>query len=118
MIERQTYERLNVIEERTKPPPEEDNQDQIAGTYSQLQGFNNGMLMIEQQGMAGMPPPPQQQQQQLGMQGGIDMSGFASAGPPGGMPAGMMPNGGMPNGGMPNGMGNPGQMGMMPPGGM
>merc|ERR1719491_2372881 len=117
MIERQTYERLNVIEERTKPPPEEDNQDQIAGTYSQLQGFNNGMLMIEQGGMGGMPPPqqgmggmppPQQQQQQVGMQGGIDMSGFASAGPPGGMP----------NGGMPNGMGNPGQMGMMPPGGM
>jgi len=104
---RQTYERMAVLEDRTKPPKEEDNQDQIAGTYSQLGGFNTGMLMLEDgMNMGGMMPPQQQQQQQ----GGIDMSGFA---PAGGMPQpGMMPNGGMPNGGMPQ----PGMMngGMMP----
>mmetsp|Transcript_18983 Transcript_18983/g.34166 ORF Transcript_18983/g.34166 Transcript_18983/m.34166 type:complete len:1741 (-) Transcript_18983:249-5471(-) len=107
---RQTFDRLQALEDRTKPPKEEDNQDQIAGTYSTLGGFSNGMLMIEDSGgMGGMMPP-----QQPGMQGGLDMSGFA---PAGGMPQpGMMPNGGMPNPGMmPNGMGNPG---MMPHGGM
>jgi len=101
---RQTHDHLQLLEDRTKPPPEEDNQDQIAGTYSQLGGFNNGMLMLEDSGgMGGMMPP------QSGMQGGIDMSGFA---PSGGVPQpGMMPNGGMPNPGMmPNGMGQPGMM--------
>lgn len=110
---RQTYDRLHELEDRTKPPAEEDNQDQIAGTYSQLGGFNNGMLMIGNGGpeMGGMMPPQQQ-----GMPGMTpDMSGFAGAPP--NMPGGMMPNGGMPNPGMMNGnmggMGNPGMMGGM-----
>jgi clathrin heavy chain len=95
---RQTHDRLRALEERTKPPKEDENQDLIAQTYSQLGGFNN-MLMLENApggGMPGMPP-------QHG--GGIDMSGFANAG---GMQLqpGMMPNGGMP------------QPGMMPNGGM
>jgi len=95
---RQTYDRLKVLEERTKPPKEEDNQDQIAGTYSQLGGFNNVLMLENGGGMGGMMPG----------QGQYDMSGFG-----GGMPNGSMPNGGpMPpqmqmNGGM-----NPG---MMPP---
>merc|ERR1712051_995626 len=84
---RQTYERLKVLEERTKPPAEEDNQDQIAGTYSQLGGFNNGMLMIGNGGdpmMQGMPNP------------GMPTPGM----PTPGMPAqGMMP----PNPGMMSG---------------
>merc|ERR1719343_388555 len=91
---RQTYEHLKVLEERTKPPPEEDNKDQIAGTYSQLGGFNNGMLMIGNGG------DPMMQQMPAGM--GPDMSGFAPNGGPQGMP----------NPGMPTGM--PAQ-GMMPP---
>ena len=101
---RQTYDRLQVLEDRTKPPKEEDNQNQIAGTYSQLGGFNSGMLMIgnggADMGMPGMPG-----------QGQYDMSGFAQQQPPNGMPN--MHNGGMPpqmqmNGGM-----NPGMMGGM-----
>ena len=75
---RQTYDRLKVLEERTKPPKEEDAQNEIAGTYGQLGGFN-GMLMLENGvGMGGMMP---------------EMIGFA---------------GNMQNGMMPNGMGNPG----------
>ena len=73
---RQTYERLKVLEKRTEPPKEEDNQDQIAGTYSQLGGFNSGMLMLEN-GMGGMAPP--QMQQPGGMP---DMSGFGNGMPP------------------------------------
>ena len=91
---RQTHDRLRALEERTKPPKEEGNQDQIAQTYSTLGGFSSGMLMLENGGMGGMMPP------QHGL--GIDMSGFAVAGgmnpgmmPPGGMPGGMMPNGGV-----------------------
>jgi len=75
---RQTYDRLKVLEERTKPPKEEDAQNEIAGTYGQLGGFN-GMLMLENGvGMGGMMP---------------EMIGCA---------------GNMQNGMMPNGMGNPG----------
>ena len=102
---RQTADRLKELEERTKPPAEEGNQDQIAATYSQLGGMGNGMLMLENGGGMGMPAP------QMG--GGIDMSGFPGAqAMPQGMP-GMQMNGGMmPPGGM--------QMngGMMPPQGM
>eukprot|EP01082_Thalassiosira_pseudonana_P010119 g9076.t1 g9076 contig34:793302-794146(-) len=61
-----THDRLRALEERTKPPKEDENQDLIAQTYSQLGGFNN-MLMLENApggGMPGMPP-------QHG--GGIDM---------------------------------------------
>merc|ERR1719343_1678291 len=100
---RQTYEHLKVLEERTKPPPEEDNKDQIAGTYSQLGGFNNGMLMIGNGG------DPMMQQMPAGM--GPDMSGFAPNGGPQGMPNPGMPTGmpaqGMmpPNPGMMNGVG-------------
>ncbi|KAL9179678.1 hypothetical protein ACHAXT_008968 [Thalassiosira profunda] len=95
---RQTYDRLQVLEDRTKPPPEEGNQDQIAGTYSQLGGFNSGMLMLENGGgMGGMMPPQQ------GYNGQPDMSGFAGAQMP---PQPGMMNGGMPNQmPMPNGMG-------------
>merc|ERR1711957_1152495 len=91
---RQTYGRLKVLEDRTKPPPEEGNQDQIAGTYSQPGGFNDGMLML------GNGVDPQQT--------GIDMSGFAPGGSQnpgmpnqGTPPQGMMP----PNPGMMSGMG-------------
>lgn len=102
---RRTADRLKELEDRTKPPAEEGNQDQIAATYSQLGGMGNGMLMLENGGGMGMPAP------QMG--GGIDMSGFAGAqAMPQGMP-GMQMNGGMmPPGGM--------QMngGMMPPQGM
>lgn len=95
---RQTHDRLRALEERTKPPKEDENQDLIAQTYSQLGGFNN-MLMLENAPRGGMPGMPPQHG------GGIDMSGFANAG---GMQLqpGMMPNGGMP------------QPGMMPNGGM
>merc|ERR1712194_810393 len=102
---RQTYDRLNVLEDRTKPPPEEDNQDHIAGTYSQLGGFNTGMLMIGN----GADPMMQQMSNGVGpQQTGIDMSEFAPGGPQ---------NPGMPNQGMPmpaQGMmpPNPGMMGM------
>jgi len=100
---RQTCDRLRVLEERTTPPEEDNQQDQIAGTYGQLNGFGGGMLMLEDGGgMGGMAPPPQ-------MGGGIDMSGFA--GTQGAPPQpGMQMHGMMPPGQMPGGM--------MPPGGM
>jgi len=103
---RQTYDRLQVLEDRTKPAKEEGTIEENYVQSQQLGGFGGGVLMLENGGgMGGMIPQP-------GMQGGIDMSGFAQAG---GMPQpGMMPNGGVP-GMMPNGMGGPG---MMPPGGM
>merc|ERR1719253_1403067 len=91
---RQTYEHLKVLEERTKPPKEEDAQDGIAATYGNLNGFGGGALLLENGGMGGMPPqmmggmPPQMMG---GMGGGPDMSGFP--GGPGGLPN--MNNGGM-----------------------
>jgi len=105
---RQTYDRLSVLEERTKPPKEEDNQDQIAGTYSQLGGFNNGMLMLENGGgMGGMMPGAGMMP---GMQPGVDMSGFAQPNMPNGMPnGGQMPPQMQMNGGMQM---NPGMGGM------
>jgi clathrin heavy chain len=96
---RQTYNRLSALEDRTKPPKEQDNVDEVAQTYGQLGGFNN-MLMLENgvgMGMPGMGMP---------QGGGIDMSGFANAAGvmPQQMQPGMMPNGGMLNPGMmPNG---------------
>jgi len=99
---RQTFDRLKALEDRTKPPAAQDNVDEVAQTYGQLGGFNNGMLMLENGGGMGMPG--------MGMPqgGGIDMSGFQGGMPPQ-MQPGMMPqmNGGMP----PN-------TGMMPNGGM
>jgi clathrin heavy chain len=92
---RQTHDRISALEDRTKPPKEENAQDSIANTYANnLGGFNTGMLMIGNGGseMPGMMPPQMQQQ------GGLDMSGFNQAGAPG------MPNGGVP-GIMPNGGG-------------
>ena len=90
---KQTHDRLKKLEERTAPPKEDGNvQDAVAGTYGNLGGFGNGMLMIENGGgMGGMPAP-------MPPQGGIDMSGFAGAQQQPGMmpPQGMMPNGGMP----------------------
>lgn len=96
---RQTFDRLKALEDRTKPPAAQDNVDEVAQTYGQLGGFNNGMLMLENGGGMGMPG--------MGMPqgGGIDMSGFQGGMPPQ-MQPGMMPqmNGGMPpNAGMPNG---------------
>jgi len=92
---RQTHDRLLALEDRTKPPKEENAQDSIANTYSNLGGFNSNMLMIGNGGgdMPGMMPPQMQQQ------GGLDMSGFSQAAPG-------MPNGGVP-GMMPNGGGMP-----------
>lgn len=98
---RQTFDRLKALEDRTKPPKDQDNVDEVAQTYGQLGGFNN-MLMLENGGGMGMPG--------MGMPlgGGIDMSGFQQGMPPQ-MQPGMMPQ---MNGGMPP---NPG---MMPNGGM
>jgi clathrin heavy chain len=81
---RKTHLRLQELETRTAPPKEEDMQNEIAGTYGNLGGFNGGVLMLENGG-------------------GLDMSGFGVA-QPGMINPGMMPNG-MPNGGM--GMGMP-----------
>jgi len=91
---RRTHKRLETLEKRTAPPPEEKAADEVAATYGNLAGFGGGVLMLENGGpsmggMGGMPVP----------QGGIDMSGFAQTQ---GMPQpGMMPPGGMPQmGGM------------------
>lgn len=89
---RLTHVRLAELEKRTAPPKEDENmQDGVAGTYGNLSGFGNNVLMLEGPGASmggGMPMP--------GMGGGIDMSGFA----PAQMPNGQM-NGGMPHMGMP-----------------
>ena len=89
---RQTSDRLKMLEERTKPPKEEDVQNEIAGTYGQLGGFN-GMLMLENGGgMGGMMPnaggmmPPEM----MGFGGGMQQGGMMPNG--GGMP---MPGYGM-----------------------
>jgi len=93
---RRTHKRLEELEKRTAPPPEEKAADEVAATYGNLGGFGGGTLMLENGGpsMGGMPTP----------QGGLDMSGFAQAQ---GMPQpGMMPPGGMPQmGGMGMNMG-------------
>ncbi|GKY91971.1 hypothetical protein MPSEU_000168700 [Mayamaea pseudoterrestris] len=94
---RQTHVRLKELEERTAPPPEADAQNEIAGTYGNLSGYGNPLMLMNEPsmgmmpGMGGMPGMP-------GM--GPDMSGF------GGAP--------MMNGGMMNPMSNGGGMGMMP----
>lgn len=85
---RRTHMRLEALEDRTAPPKDDENaQDGIAGTYGNLGGFGNGVLMLENGGMGGGMPMP-------GMSpgGGLDMSGFGVGGPP---QMGMMPNGGM-----------------------
>lgn len=83
---RHTHARLKELETRTEPPKDDkNNQDNIAGTYSNLNAFSNGMLMLENGG--GMMPPPQQMQGAPGM---VDMSSFAQT-----MAPGMVPNGGM-----------------------
>jgi len=88
---RQTHMRLKTLEERTAPPKEQDNMDEMAGTYAQLGGLNNGVLMIENGG--GFAPTP------TSYAGQPDMSGFGVAQgiPP---PMGMMPPNGMPAPGM------------------
>lgn len=86
---RQTHTRLQKLEERTAPPKDEAAQDQIAGTYGNLGGFGNGVLMLENGGMSMAPP--------VVPGGGIDMSGFGVSQPP---PMGMMPNGMPQMGGM------------------
>jgi clathrin heavy chain len=100
---RQTFDRLKALEDRTKPPKEQYNVDEVAQTYGQLGGFNN-MLMLENGGGMGMPG--------MGMPqgGGIDMSGFPNQG---GMPPQMQPGMMQMNGG-----GMPMNPGMMPNGGM
>merc|ERR1712232_1362621 len=96
---RRTHKRLETLEKRTAPPPEEKAADEVAATYGNLAGFGGGTLMLENGGpsmggMGGMPTP----------QGGIDMSGFAQA--QGMSQPGMMPPGGMPQmGGMGMNMG-------------
>ena len=96
---RHTHVRLIELESRTEPPKDEDNnENNIAGTYGNLGGFNSGMLMLENGG--GMMPPPQMQQP-----GVIDMSGFGATNmAPGVYPngnMGMMPNMAPPHGAMP-----------------
>jgi len=93
-----THLRLKDLEHRTEPPKEEDNtQDAIAGTYSNLSGFNSGVLMIEGPGM--MPAS----------NGGIDMTGF---GVPNQAQMNQAQMNMMQNGMPPPQMGMPGQMGM------
>lgn len=96
---RQTHSRIAVLEERTAPPKENENQDDVAQTYAQLGGLNSGMLMLENGG--GFAPTP------TSYGGQPDMSGF---GVPGMAPNGMPPVG-MPT---PNGMPPNGMPGMMP----
>ena len=88
---KRTHDRLAELEKRTEPPKEDGTQqDAIAGTYGNLGGFGNGMLMIENGG--GFAPPPQ-----MAPNGQPDMSGFGQPGmAPAYAPQGMMPNGGMP----------------------
>merc|ERR1712048_1206 len=67
-----THVRLKELETKTNPKEEETKtEDEIAGTYGTLNGFN-GPLMLENGGMGMTAPVP--------MNGGIDMSGFAAAG--------------------------------------
>merc|ERR1712003_393041 len=67
-----THVRLKDLETKTNPKEEETKtEDEIAGTYGTLNGFN-GPLMLENGGMGMTAPVP--------MNGGIDMSGFAAAG--------------------------------------
>merc|ERR1712157_28934 len=67
-----THVRLKELEAKTNPKEEETKtEDEIAGTYGTLNGFN-GPLMLENGGMGMTAPVP--------MNGGIDMSGFAAAG--------------------------------------
>jgi clathrin heavy chain len=80
-----TAERLKALETKTSPKSEEKAENEIAGTYGGLNGFNSGMLMIGNGGMDTIAP--------VMPQGGIDMSGF-------GVPNGVYPQGGMPHMGM------------------
>lgn len=79
-----THERLKALETKTSPKDDSGKtEDEVASNYVGLNGFSNGMLMLENGGMPGMAPP------QMG--NGIDMSGFGVPnGVPGGMP-GMQP---------------------------
>jgi clathrin heavy chain len=102
---RHTSLRLSALETRTAPPKEEDNnQDNIAQTYSNLGGFNGGVLMLENGGpMMGAPMQPSP------TNAGLDMSGFPGAmqqQPQMPQNMGMMNGGGM--------MPNPAMMGAMP----
>lgn len=80
-----THSRLKLLEDRTNPKKDEEKtEDEIAGNYGNLNGFNSGMLMLENGGGPGMMPPSMPN----AMNGGPDMSGF-----------------GVSNGQVPNGMG-------------
>lgn len=87
---RRTHQRLKSLEDRTAPPEEIKNEDQVAESYGNGLGGFGGVLMLENQPSMGGGMPP--------VQGGVDMSGF------GVQNGGMMPNGAMPQmdvGGMP-----------------
>jgi clathrin heavy chain len=86
---RQTHIRLKELESRTAPPKETDIQNEIAGTYGNLGGFGNTLMLMNEPSF--MPPG------MGGMGMGPDMSGFGAPMMNGGG-AGMMPNGGMPMG--------------------
>jgi clathrin heavy chain len=64
-----THDRLKKLEVKTNPKEEENAENEIAGSYGGLNGFNNGMLMLGNGGQS-MAEVPQQ------MNGGLDMSGF------------------------------------------
>ena len=64
-----THDRLKTLEEKFTTKTEDKAEDEIAGTYGGLNGFNNGMLMLGNGGAAMMEQPQQ-------MNNGIDMSGF------------------------------------------
>lgn len=71
-----THERLKALELKTMPNDDsKKTEDEVASNYAGLNGFNNGMLMLENGGMA---PPA--------MGNGIDMSGFGVPNGVAGMP--------------------------------
>jgi clathrin heavy chain len=76
-----THDRLKALEAKTNPKDDSNKtEDEVAQNYAAgLNGFSNGVLMIEGGGLGGMAPPAP-------VGNGIDMSGF---GVPNGVPNGV-----------------------------
>jgi clathrin heavy chain len=81
-----THQRLKKLEDATNKKTDGGKmEDEVAGTYGGLNGFNNGMLMIGNGDMSMVPPP-------MHPGAGPDMSSFGVSN---GMPGMGMPNMGM-----------------------
>jgi len=63
-----THDRLKKLEEKTTPKADDKAENEIAGSYGGLNGFNSGMLMLGNGGQSMIEPQQ--------MNSGIDMSGF------------------------------------------